>query len=190
MVVARRDHRLRQVDNNWPERAEQHVVFGEVAVNQTGAEHAHDLLDHEPVPLAGLLRGQLDVTDLGSGIPVLILHQFHQQNTVIDAVRFRHAHAGCGQVVQSIHLCALPLRFLHLAAMTAALAGSPRIAAAASLAAFRVVGGLLETTVLRVLVDLCAADLVTAGHHVDRRFLAALKLADDRVHQAVLDQRL
>ena len=74
--------------------------------------------------------------------------------------------------------------------MAAAFAERAGVAAAARLAALLVGRELVEAAVLGVLVDLGAADLLAAGDHEDRRFLAALELSQDRIDPAVVDERL
>lgn len=90
----------------------------------------------------------------------------------------------------SVHLGALPLGFLLLAAVARGLADRARLAAAAHLAPFLVLHALLETALRHVLVDLRAAHLVARAHRVHGRFLAALERAHHRVDHAVVDQRL
>ena len=58
------------------------------------------------------------------------------------------------------------------------------------LAVLGVVDRLAEAALVGFLVDLGAARLVAAAHHVDHRLLAAHQLAHDRVDQAFVDQRL
>jgi len=48
----------------------------------------------------------------------------------------------------------------------------------------------VEAALLGFLIDLGAQRLAAAGDDVDRGFLAALQPPDDRLDQAILDQRL
>ena len=64
------------------------------------------------------------------------------------------------------------------------------VAAAAGPAAFLVLGEPMETAVVRVLVDLGAAQRGAAAHEEDGGFLAALQPLDDGVDDTVIDQGL
>src|SRR3546814_13083462 len=70
------------------------------------------------------------------------------------------------------------------------LAHRTRFAAAAHLAALLVLHALLEAALRHVLVDLRAAHLAAAAHHVHGRLLAALEWAQDLVDDAIVDERL
>src|SRR3546814_231132 len=84
----------------------------------------------------------------------------------------------------------LPLLFLLPAAVAGRLAHRARFAAAAHLAAFLVLHTLLEAALCHVLVDLRAAHLATAAHHVHGRLLAALEGAQDLVDDAIIDEHM
>src|SRR3546814_7010116 len=85
-------------------------------------------------------------------------------------------------------------RFRSLFLLPAAVAGRrahrARFAAAAHRAAFLVLHTLLEAALCHVLVDLRAAHLATAAHHVHGRLLAALEGAQDLVDDAIVDERM
>ena len=59
MVVAGGADRLRQVDDDRAVGVDQHVVFGQVAVDHAFAEHAYDLAHQEDEIFACLLRIEL-----------------------------------------------------------------------------------------------------------------------------------
>src|SRR3546814_11803415 len=105
-------------------------------------------------------------------------------------MRLRHAHACIAQLVQRVRFGVLPLLFLLPAAVAGRLAHRARFAAAAHLAAFLVLHTLLEAALCHVLVDLRAAHLATAAHHVHGRLLAALEGAQDLVDDPIVDERL
>src|SRR3546814_20001431 len=92
--------------------------------------------------------------------------------------------------VCSSDLGVLPLLFLRPAAVAGRLAHRARFAAAAHLAAFLVLHTLLEPALCHVLVDLRAAHLATAAHHVHGRLLAAIEGAQDLVDDAIVDARM
>src|SRR3546814_2735030 len=105
-------------------------------------------------------------------------------------MRFGHAHACIAQLVQRFDFVVLALFFLLPAAVARRLAHRTRFAAAAHLAALLVLHALLEAALRHVLVDLRAAHLAAAAHHVHGRLLAALEWAQDLVDEAIVDERL
>ena len=117
-------------------------------------------------------------------------HQLHQQHAIVKVIRLRHTHAGCGQAVQRIDLGALPGGLLRLPAELAALGHGARLARVLDLAVFGVVHRLPEAAVGGFLVNLGAARLVAAAHHIDHGFLAAHELANHRVDQALFNKGL
>ncbi len=189
-VVHRSLDRLRKIDDDRAARVEQHVVLGQIAVDQAGTEHQHDLPDHEGVVLPRQFRAQGDLVETRSRVAVFVGDHLHQQHAAEVALRSGYAHAGRCEPVQGIDLRVLPLLFLLLASMARALAHGALVATAASLAAFLILRQLLEATVIGVLVDLGATLRAAAGNEKHRRFLAALQRAHDLVDDAVLDQRL
>ena len=105
-------------------------------------------------------------------------------------MRRGHANARVRKTVERGDLGILPLRLLHLTAVAPTSGQRAGIAAAASLAAFRIRGKLMEASTLCVLVYLGATDLTAAGHHVNGCFLAALELPKYRIDFAIFNQRL
>ncbi|MCY1426203.1 hypothetical protein D9M71_420190 [compost metagenome] len=190
MVIAGGIHRLRQVDHHRAVGAEQHVELRQVAMHQACAEHQHHLADHEGVVLARLLGGQLDVVEARCGIAVDAGHHLHQQHAVEKVVGLGHAHAGAVQAIQRGHLGVLPGLLLLLAPVLAAPGHRPRVAAVAHLAAFLVLGRLAEAALVGLLVDLGAAQLIAATHHIHGCFLAAHQRTQHLVDQAILGQWL
>jgi hypothetical protein len=55
-VVARRVHRLGQIDDHGPVGIHQHVELRQIPVDDPGAEHLHDLGDHLLVIEKGRFR--------------------------------------------------------------------------------------------------------------------------------------
>ncbi len=105
-------------------------------------------------------------------------------------MRHRHAHARRRQPVERVDLGALPSCFGGLPAELGALghrALQPRIL---HLAVLGVVDGLAETALGRFLVDLGAARLDPAAHHVDHGLLAAHELPNHAVDQSFVDECL
>ena len=188
MVVGGSIHRLWQVDDHRAFGAEEHVEFRQVAVHQAGAEHLDDLLDHEGMKLTRIIRVQVDVIEPRCDITLAVAHQLHQQHAVEKVVGFGHSHAGIGQAEQRSDLGILPGAFLLLATIFAALGHGPCLTAATHLAAFLILGSLAKATFVGFLVDLGAAQLVAAAHHINRCFLAAHERSQHLVHQAVFDQ--
>ena len=187
--VARGIHGLRQVDDHRPMAVDEHVVLGQVAVDDARAQHFHDLPDQDGVELARLLGRELEVVEPRRGVAVVVRHQLHEQHAVEEIVRLRHAHACGGQSLQGAHLGVLPGLFEFLAAEFRAFLHGPRAAAVLDVAALRVLDRVPEGALFGFLVDLGAADFLAAAHDEDDRFLAAHELAEDFVDEAFLDQR-
>ena len=173
IAVARGIDRLRQVDDDRALGADQNVVFGEVAVDDPGAEHAHHLAEQPGMEFQGLLDGQFDVIEPRRRMAVCIGHQVHQQHALVAEVGLRDLDSGGGEAIQGIDLGALPGFFLHLAAVARALRHGPRLTAVLGLAAFLVGHALAKTALRGVLVHLGAADFLAAAHDIDGRLLAA-----------------
>ena len=188
VVVARGIHGLRQVDDHGAIVVDQDVELRQVAMHEAGAQHAHDLPDQRAVECRGLLRREFHLGQARRDIALAVGHQFHQQHAVEEAVGLRHAHAGGGELVERVHLGALPRRFLFLAPETRALLHGAGAPAALHAAAFLVLHRLAEAALVGFLVDLGAADFLAAAHEIDRGLLAALELADDVVDESVLDE--
>ena len=138
--------------------------------------------------LDGLLGRHRDIVQARCLDALFVTDQFHQQHAVEAAVRFRHAHAGPGESIKSIHLGVLPGLFLLPAAKARTLLHRARAAAVAHLATFLILHCLLETTLVGFLVNLGAANLAAATHDEHVGFLAAHQWTDHFVDQAVFDQ--
>jgi hypothetical protein len=181
---------LRQVDDDGALRRDEHVVLGEIAVDQARAQHARDLVHHEGVVRARGLRREIHFAEARGRMAFRIRDQFHHQHAIEETERFRHAHAGIGEAIERIDLGVLPGFFLLPAPVSRALGDRARLAAAAHLAAFLVLRARLETALAHVLVDLRATDLAARAHHVHGRFLATLERTDDFIDDAIVDERL
>src|SRR6185369_1547319 len=85
-------------------------------------------------------------------------------------------------------------RFLCLAPELRALGHGASLAGVLDLAVFGVIHGLAEAALRRLLVDLGAARLADtvmgAAHDIGHGFLAAHELANDRIDQAFVNERL
>ena len=75
-------------------------------------------------------------------------------------------------------------------AMTAATLLRARVTAAPGLAPLLVLGELVEAAVFGILIDFRAAQLIAAGHDVDRCLFAALELANDRIDDPLIEKGL
>ena len=117
-------------------------------MDESRAEHADDLRNHERVPLPSLVRRELDVVQARGRIAIGIAYHLHQQHTVEHTVGLRHTHTCADEPVERLDLGVLPLRFLHAATVPTALTHGAGIAAAAHLAAFLVVRKLVEAALL------------------------------------------
>src|SRR6266702_4598958 len=187
VVVSRGIKGLGQIDDDQPVAADEHVVLGQVAVYESGAEHENYLCDQRAVVFTGLRPGQLDIVESRRVVAVIIDHQFHQQYSPDVAENLRHAHSSGGKAVQGVYLGVLPSPFLLLPAIFGVLLYGARLAAVLPLAAFLVLGLLAEAPVVGVLVYLGTAELSHGADDIDFGFLAAHKLADDLVDEAVMD---
>ncbi len=94
------------------------------------------------------------------------------------------------QGVERLHLGVLPLRFLQLAPVAPAVAQGALVAAAALLAALLIFGQPVKAPMLRVLVDLGAAQFATAVDDEHGGLLAAAQATDYGVDDAVIEQWL
>ncbi len=188
-VVACGVYCLGQVDDHRPVGADEHVVFGQVAVHQAGAQHAHDLHHQHLVPGERLGCAEFQVVEPRCGVTGLVGHQLHQQHTLEEVVGRGHAHPCRGKPAQRVDLGMLPGLLLLLAPVTRALLHGAGAAAVLYPAAFGVLHCLAEAALVRLFVHFRAAHLAAAAHDVDHRFLAAHELAHDFVDEAFLDQR-
>ena len=188
VVVARRIHRLGQVDDHRARRRKQHVELGQVTVHQAGAQHQHDLGDQEGVVFARLVRVQHYVVQTRRRIAVLIGHQFHQQHAFKKVVRLGHANARTGQAEQRRHFSVLPGIFGFFLAELGALGHGSRLAAVTDLTAFLVFGRLTKTSFIRLLVNLGATQFIAAAHHINSCFFTTHQRAQHFVDQTVFDQ--
>src|SRR5690606_26352841 len=161
--------------------------FRKIAVDQSGAQHQHDLTDHERMPRACLVRIERYIIEPRRRTPLGICHQLHQQHAVEDAEGPGHAHAGALEPIERVDLGALPVLLLQVPAVPAATAHGARIAAAAHLATFLVFGETVKAAMVRVLVHLGAADFAPALDQEHRGFLAALQSTDHGIDYAVFD---
>ncbi len=182
-------HGLRQVDDHRTVRREQDVVFGQVAVNHAGAQHAHHLVEQQRMQFECACFGHFHIVQTRRDVAVRIGHQFHQQDAVRADEGLRHAHAGVGELEQRIDFRVLPRLFLHFAAIAAAFFHRALLAAVLDLATLLIGRGLAETALFGVFIDLRAARGLAAADHVDGGFLAAHQLRDDFVDQALFDER-
>jgi hypothetical protein len=122
---------LGEIDDHGPLGADEHVELREIAVDEPNAQHAHDLLDEEPVILARSLRRQIDFAESWGRAPGGIGHQLHDQRIVEIAARLGHAHTGGDEFVQRVDFGVLPGYFLLPAPETRALGYGARPARAA-----------------------------------------------------------
>ena len=190
MVVGGGVHRLGQVDHHRPVGVHQHVEFGQVAVDQPGAQHQHHVVHHQGVVFQRLFLGEHHVAQARRHVAGVVGDQLHQQHAFQHVVGPGHAHAGVRQAAQGVHFGGLPDLFLLIAAELGALFHGPGTARAAHLAALLVVHRLLEAALGGLLVHLGALHPVAAADHIDVRLFAAHQPADHFVHQAVVDQGL
>ena len=86
--------RLWQIDDHRAVGIDQDVVLGEVAVNDTGTEHAHHLIDQCGVIFERQCLAEFDIVQARCRIAFGIDHQIHQQHALKTEVRLRYAHAG------------------------------------------------------------------------------------------------
>jgi len=126
MVVAGGVYRLGQVDDDRAIAGEQDVEFGQVAVDDAGAEHAYHLAQQRLVVNPRFVLGEHDVVEPGCRISVSVRHEVHQQHAVAEVARRRYAHAGGEQPVQCIDFGRLPGGFLGFAAEARAARHRPR----------------------------------------------------------------
>ena len=188
VAVARRVDGLRQVDDDRPALADEDVVFGEVAVNDAGAQHAHHLIHEQGVIRQRQFLAEFDIVQARRRMAVGIEHQIHQQHAGEAEVRLRHPHASGGQPIQGIDLGTLPDLFLHPAPIAAAFLHGTRLAAVLHLAAFLIGGVLAETALIGFLVDFGAANRFAAANDIDGGLLAAHQLANHLIDEAFFDE--
>ena len=88
---------LRQIDDDRPFGADQHIEFRQIAVNHAGAQHQHHFLHQRRMIEARFFFGEFDVVHARRGLPRGVGHQFHQQHALVKIVGLGHTHAGAGQ---------------------------------------------------------------------------------------------
>ena len=169
-------------------RPQQDIEFRQIPVHDAGAQHAHHFHQQGCVVRARLLGRERHVVQPRGRIAVLIGHQLHQQDAVMEVDRLGHPHAGRREPVERIDLGALPGRLLRLAAEAGALGHRAGLPGVLDLAVLGVVDRLPKAALRGFLVDLGAERFAAAAHDEDRRLLAAHQLAHHRVDQALFDQ--
>ena len=189
VVVARRVHCLRQVDDHRAIAADQDVVFAQIAMHDAGAKHAHHLDDQAVMEGSRQLRRELQVTESGRRVALVVGDELHQQHAFVEVVGLGHAHAGGGQAVERIHFGALPGSLLSLPPEPCAFGHGAGLPAVLGLAVLRIVHGLTKAALVGLLVDLGAARFIPTAHHEDRGFLPAHQLAHHAIDEPIFDQR-
>ena len=190
IVVARGVHGLRQVDDHEAIDPHQHVELGQIPMNQSHTQHAHDLRNQLAVPRARHLRRGRNVIEPGRRIAVRADDQLHQQHAVKITMGLGHAHPCGVKPIKRVHFGILPGRLLDLAPVLAALAQGALVTAVAGLAPFLILGELVEATLFNGFVYLGAAHIGATGHQIHRCLLAALQRPDHVVDNAIINQRL
>ena len=188
VAVAGGVDRLREVDDDRAVRAHQHVEVREVAVHDAGRQHSHHLGQQAIEDGGRAAPVQAQVAQARRWVAVGVRDQFHDQHAIDEVVGRGHAHAGGAQPVDHVDLGRAPGGFVLLAAVARALLHRALVATVAHVAAFGVLGALLEAAMLRVLVDLGDAQLRPRTHEIDLCFFAAHQRPHDLVHDAFIDE--
>ena len=188
VAVARGIHRLGKVDHHRTVGGHQHVEVGEIAVHDARAEHSRHLGDELPEHVLRLFGREVQITQARRGLALGIGDELHDQHAVDEVVRLRHADADALQSIDHIDFSRLPRLFVLRLAVLRALRHRALVAAGADLAAFGVLGAVLEIAVLRLFVDLGDAPLAARGDDEDIRFFSALQRPRDLIDHAVLDE--
>ena len=179
---------LGEVDDDGAVGAHQDVEVGEVAVDDAGAEHANDLGEQvvEDPLRHGWLEGQ--VAEARCGLAVAVLDELHDEHAVDEVVGDGDADAGGLQAVDRVDLGGAPGGLVLGLAVARVLAHRPLVAAVTGLAAFGVLGAVLEVALLGLLVDLGDALLAAGDHEVDLGLLAAHQRTQHLLDDAVVHE--
>ena len=109
------------------------------------------------MPFQRLLGGEGYVVETRGRVARRVEHELHEQHAFMNQVGDGDPHARVGQPEKGLHLGVLPLGLLHPPAVAATPAECTGVAAIARLAALLISGQLAKASLLRLLVDLGAA---------------------------------
>ena len=187
----RRGDDLREVDDDRPHRAPEHVVRRQVSVDEIAREDAYELRHHVVVRGVRLPDGEIGVDEPPRRVAVGVEHELHQEDAVEVEHGRRHPDVGRVELVQSVGLCRLPgVLGRGLAEARASVDGAlrPRVADGAPLLVGRVV---LEAARRAVLVDLRRDHVASEPDDVHLGLFAALQasqhLGDDPLGEEVFE---
>ena len=188
VLIARRVYRLGKVDNHRTVTTHQHVKIRQVTVHHASGQHADHFRQQVVEHLDGGLAIETHVAKPRSRFTVRVRHQLHDQHAVHEVVRNRHAHSGGTQAVDHVDLRRAPGRLILSATMGRALGHGALVTCIAYVATLRVLGALLEASVLRFFIDLRHPQLATAAHQVHLGFLSTHQGAKDLVDEAFVNE--
>ena len=164
VVVGRGVDDLGKVDDHWPVTGEQDIELGEVAVNESGAQHEHDLVDQQMMVRAGQRFRQAQIVETRGDSAVTINDQLHDQDPFRKAIGCGYTDPGVGQITQGITLGVLPDLLLFLAPEPRVFSHGAGAATATDLATFRVLCLLMKTAMLDIFVNFGASGFATTAH--------------------------
>ncbi len=187
--VLRRLDRLGEIDDDRTLGVDQDVVLREIAVDDPGREHLHDLAQELIEVGARHVPVERELRETRRRLTAFVAHQLHDQHAVDEVVGRGHPDPVGVQSIDHVHFGRLPRLFLLGAAIAGAPVDGALVAGVADPPPFRVLRALLEGAMLRVLVDLGDPLMPVHLHEVDLGFFATLQRADHVVDHALIGER-
>src|SRR5690606_18164557 len=146
-AVARGVDRLGKIDDDRSVRIDQEVEFGQVAVDDARAEHAHDLGDQFLMVQQSRLGRKRQIIEPRGGQAVLADHELHDENAVEKTERARHPDAGRAEGMEGCDLGGDPGNFGFLLPIIGTPGHGARAAAVPDLSSFLVLDRLAEAAI-------------------------------------------
>ncbi len=181
---------LREVDDHGAIRSHQDVEFRKVTVYHAGAEHADDFSNQLLEDPVGLLRAKFQVAESWGGISIGIPNQFHHQYTVDEVDGLGNPYTAAAHAIERVDLGVSPSGLVLFATVARALVDGPLIASVAGFSTLGVLDSMLESSLIRLFVDLGDAFLAAGDDHIDLSLLTTHEWPDDFLDDSVVHQSL
>ena len=189
VLIARSVDGLGKINDDRAVHVHQHVEVGQVAVHDSGAEHADDFSKKTRVNALRFLAGELELVEARRRSAIGPFDELHDEDAVYEMERFGHAHTGRFQAINHIDFGRAPARFFLLATVFGPFVDGALVAARANFAPFGVLRTILKAAILRFFVDFGDVVFAIARDPEHLRFFATLQRAHDLVDHALFEQR-